>query len=126
MIVWRSIEYVAIYLVLVASIDAAPWGSTGKKESYGSAKKSDAKLEDDIMDGKKEKYDDPSDPPDWLLSKKLLDPGLPTTPPPPPTMMIPPPAFDDQGMNGMMIKTQNSFLRGQGNGMYSPPSFSFR
>ena len=68
-------------------------GNQNEGKDYGKTKKSDAILEDDIMEGKQEKYEDPSKPPEWLLDKKMLDPGLPSTPPPPPTMMLPPPEY---------------------------------
>ena len=112
-----------IFAYLVSETCSAQW--VGKKETYGAVKKSDAILEDDIMAGKKEKYEDPLKPPAWLLSEKLLDPGLPTTPPPPPTMMPPPPAFDDEtNMVDYETTTNNGLLRGQGkNGPYIQPAF---
>ena len=33
-----------------------------------------------------------SQPPDWLVSKKMRKPGVPMTPPPPPIELVPPPA----------------------------------
>lgn len=110
-------------------VNAQDWGKNEGKD-YGKTKKSDAILEDDIMEGKQEKYEDPSKPPEWLLDKKMLDPGLPSTPPPPPTMMLPPPEYDDNNDNNAgggvdYQATENlSYLRGQGsNGAYSAPAF---
>ena len=116
-----------LFLLAISSFtttDAGPWGKSGKP--YDKPKKSDAKLEDDMMDGSTSKYDDPTKPPDWLLAPKLLDPGLPTTPPPPPTMMLPPPQYDDNDMDLDGKSTdESSYLRGQGyqKGPYNPPAF---
>ena len=89
------------------------WGLEGKGKDvgYGKTKKSDAVLEDDIMAGKKEKYDDPGDPPKWLLNTQLESPGLPTTPPPPPTMMLPPPELESSDEIQLDTGKENGYLR---------------
>ena len=121
-----------IFISLIHSLQAQNWGTSGKSPGYGKLKKSDAVLEDDIMDGKDEKYSDPTKPPEWLLNKKMLDPGLPTTPPPPPTMMMPPPEYDGENDNSAgggldyQATDNNGYLRGQGNnGAYAAPAFGY-
>lgn len=119
-----------MFISLIHSLQAQNWGTSGKSPGYGKLKKSDAVLEEDIMDGKDEKYSDPTKPPEWLLNKKMLDPGLPTTPPPPPTMMMPPPEYDGENDNSAgggldyQATDNNGYLRGQGNnGAYAAPAF---
>ena len=127
---YRSMLTLLIFISLIHSLQAQNWGTSGKSPGYGKLKKSDAVLEDDIMDGKDEKYSDPTKPPEWLLNKKMLDPGLPTTPPPPPTMMMPPPEYDGENDNSAgggldyQATDNNGYLRGQGNnGAYAAPAF---